>query len=172
MNYLKGKTTYLAGSIHHNDEDSGIGWREMITPKLEQFGINVQDPCKTTLNGIGEIGDDKQELKNLIKQKKFLEVKNRFFPILKADLRCVDISHFIIINYRPKIRHVGTIHELVMANIEKKPILLYYPENELEDFNPWIACLVKSNHIFEKWEDMFSYLKEVDIGNFDTSLWY
>jgi hypothetical protein len=59
-----------------------------------------------------------------------------------------------------------------MANIEKKPILLYYPENELEDFNPWIACLIKSNHIFNDWDKMFNYLTAVDRGNFDTSLWY
>jgi hypothetical protein len=172
MNYLKDKTVYLAGSIHHNDEDSGVGWRELITPKLESMTINVLDPCKKTINGVGEIGDDKQELKKLIKEKKFLEVKNKFFPILKADLRCVDLSHFIIINYRPKIRHVGTIHELVMANIEKKPILLYYPPNELEDFNPWLACLVKAEHIFDDWDNMFSYLRIVNAGKFDTSLWY
>lgn len=172
MNYLKGKTVYLAGSIHHNDEDSGVGWREEVTPKLKDFGVNVLDPCKTTINGFGEVGADKQMLKNLIMKKDFTKVKEVFFPILKADLRCVDVSHFIILNYRPKIRHIGTIHELVMANIEKKPILLYYPENELEDFNPWIACLIKSNHIFNNWNNMFTYLKEVDNGNFDTSLWY
>jgi hypothetical protein len=172
MNYLKGKTTYLAGSIHHNDEDSGVGWREMITPELEKFGLIVQDPCKKLINNVGEVGDDKLLLKKLIADENFDEVKRIFFPILKADLRCVDISHFIIVNYRPKIRHIGTIHELVMANIEKKPILVYYPKNELSDFNPWLACLVKSKHIFNDWSKMIAYLKEVDQGNFDTSLWY
>ena len=172
MDYLKGKTVYLAGSIHHNDEDSGVGWRENITPNLEKFGLVVLDPCKKTIGDVGEVGDDKQMLKTLIKEKKFSEVKQMFFPILKSDLRCVDLSHFIIVNYRPKIRHVGTIHELVMANIEKKPILLYYPENELEDFNPWLACLVKSNHIFDNWDRMMEYLEEVNNGKFDTSLWY
>jgi hypothetical protein len=167
MNYLRGKTTYLAGSIHHNDEDSGIGWRETITPHLENFGVIVQDPCKQTIGGHGEIDKDKLLLKKLIKEGNFEEVKKIFFPILKADLRCVDVSHFIIVNYRPTIRHVGTIHELVMGNIEKKPILLYYPENELEDFNPWLACLVKSTHIFNKWDKMLNYLTEVDKGNFD-----
>lgn len=172
MNYLNGKTVYLAGSIHHNDEDSGIGWREEITPKLVNYGLNVLDPCKQTINNLGEVGDDKKLLKSLILQKNFSEVKRIFFPILKSDLRCVDLSHFIIVNYRPKIRHVGTIHELVMSNIEKKPILLYYPENELEDFNPWMACLVKTNHIFTDWNCMFDYLEKVNSGNFDTSLWY
>jgi hypothetical protein len=172
MQYLKNKTVYLAGSIHHNDEDSGVTWREQLTPKLECFDLNVIDPCKKTLNGVGEIGNDKSLLKALIKNKDFKTVKELFFPILKSDLRCVDLSHFIIVNYRPSIRHVGTIHEIVMANIEKKPILLFYPEHELMDFNPWLACLVKEQHIFNNWDDMLCYLNEVDKGNFDTSLWY
>lgn len=170
--YLRNKTVYLAGSIHHNDEDSGITWRENITPKLEEFGINVIDPCKKTINGKGEVGDDKEYLKNLIKEGNFGKVREVFFPILKADLRCVDISHFIIVNYRPSVRHVGTIHEIVMANIEKKPILLHFPKNEIEDFNPWISCIIKEKHIFTDWNKLFEYLDEVNEGNFDTSLWY
>lgn len=169
-NYLNNKTVYLAGSIHHNDEDSGVTWREELTPRLEKFGLNVIDPCKKTLDGVGEIGDDKKILKSMISKKEFGQVRNTFFPILKSDLRCVDISHFIIVNYRPSIRHVGTIHEIVMANIEKKPILLYYPDSELIEFNPWMACLVKEQHIFDDWEKMLNYLSDVDDGMFDTSL--
>jgi hypothetical protein len=173
MGYLKDKAVYLAGSIHHNEEDSGVTWRENLTPTLQnEFGLVVHDPCKMTINNVGEVGDDKKMLKELIKQGDFNKVREVFFPILKSDLRRVDISHFIIVNYRPSIRHIGTIHEIVMANIEKKPILLYYPTNEIQEFNPWIACLVKSQHIFNDWDKMISYLKKVDAGEFDTSLWY
>jgi hypothetical protein len=171
MTYLNKKTVYLAGSIHHNN-DCGVSWREEITPKLKQFGLEVIDPCKQTLNGLGEVGQDKEFFKNMILEKDFKKVKDAFFPILKKDLRCVDISHFIIVNYTPSIRHIGTIHELVLANIEKKPILLYYPPEEIADFNPWMACLVKEQHIFDNWDTMLEYIKQVDLGNFDTSLWY
>ncbi|MFW6130332.1 MAG: hypothetical protein ACOC56_04035 [Atribacterota bacterium] len=171
-NYLNGKTVYLAGSIHHNNVDSGVDWREKLTPQLENFGLNVIDPCKKTINEFSEIGQDKEHLKQLIKDGNFAQVREIFFPILKSDLRCVDISHFIIVNYIPKIRHVGTIHEIVMANFEKKPILLYYPKEQLEEFNPWIACLIKEKHFFNDWNKMLEYLTNVDNGNFDTSLWY
>jgi len=172
MNYLKNKTVYLAGSIHHNDEDSGVTWRENITPKLQNFGLNVIDPCKKTINGVGEINEDKEHLKKLILDGNFAEVKRIFFPILKSDLRCVDLSHFIIVNYRPTIRHIGTVHELCLANFERKVVLLYYPKEELADFNPWMACLVKEKHIFDDWDKMLGYLSEVNDGHFDTSLWY
>jgi hypothetical protein len=170
MNYLNGKTTYLAGSIHHVEDC--VTWRDSITEKLKVFNLNVIDPCKQTINGFGEVDDDKKYLKQLIKEGNFRLVKEAFFPILKKDLRCVDTSHFIIVYYDPKVRHVGTIHELVIANIQKKPILLYYPKEHQEDFNPWIACLVKEQHIFNDWDKLIDYLNEVNSGNFDTSLWY
>lgn len=171
MGYLHGKTVYLSGSIH-DSETSGITWRNNVTPTLLKFGLTVLDPCKTTLNAFSEINEDKETIKSLIKQEKFYKVKEKFFPILKKDLRCVDLAHFIIFMYQPSLKHVGTIHEIVMANIEKKPILMYYPKDELDYFNPWIACLIKPNHFFSNWEDMFNYLKDIDNNIFDTSLWY
>jgi hypothetical protein len=172
LKYLSGKNVYLCGSIH-DCENAGMDWRDKITPVLkDKFNLIVSDPCKKTINGVGEVGDDKKLLKQLIKDKKFLEVKKIFFPIMKSDLRCVDLAHFIICNYRPKLKHVGTIHELVMANIEKKPILLYYPEEEIDDFNPWIVGLIKEHNFFTNWNDMINYLVEVDKGNFDSSFWY
>jgi len=169
MGYLKDKSVYLSGSMY-DVEDSGAGWRGNITPALENFGLTVLDPCKKTINS--EIGEDKELFKKLIMEENFLELKERFFPILKLDLRCVDLAHFIILMYRPSLKTIGTIHEIVMANIEKKPILMYYPKEELDQFNPWIACLIKPNHFFSNWDDMFEYLKQVDNGIFDTSLWY
>lgn len=171
MNYLRNKTVYLAGSIHHTSDYSG--WRDMMTPKLERFGLNVINPCKQTINGFGEVGEDKKTLKELIKSKDFKKVKEVFFPIMKKDLRCVDLSNFIIFCYIPSIRHVGSWHEVITAHqMQRKPVLLYYPAQEIEEFNPWAACLVKENHIFDDWDKMMLYLEEVDSGKFDTSLWY
>lgn len=170
MNFLKGKTTYLAGPIHHIDDCNS--WRDKLTPHLEEMGVIVQNPCKKTIDNHSCINEDKEKLKELILKENFLEVKKVFFPILKADLRCVDVSHFIIFMYSPKTRQVGSTHELIMANLQKKPILLYYPREEIADFNPWIACLVKAQHIFSSWDLMIDYLKQVNNGNFDSSLWY
>jgi len=45
MNFLKDKTVYLCGSISLNS-NSGVEWREEITPKLLEYGLNVLDPCE------------------------------------------------------------------------------------------------------------------------------
>jgi hypothetical protein len=170
MGFLSGKTTYLAGPIHHIDDCNS--WRDCLTPKLEEMGIIVQNPCKKTIDNTSCINEDKDKLKELILKEDFLEVKKVFFPILKADLRCVDVSHFIIFMYSPRTRQFGSTHELITANLQKKPILMFYPKEELSDFNPWAACLVKAQHIYSSWDKKIDYLKEVNKGNFDSSLWY
>ena len=45
MNRLCGTRTYLAGAMDRV-KDGGIGWRNDITPFLEDMGVVVLDPCK------------------------------------------------------------------------------------------------------------------------------
>jgi hypothetical protein len=67
MNYLNGKMVYLCGAMFGYD-DSGIGWRDMLTPNLREMGIEVVDPTKTTANGVGEVEDDKKKFRDLREQ--------------------------------------------------------------------------------------------------------
>lgn len=169
--YLRGKTVYLCGPITAVKDD-GIGWRKMVKPRLEEFGINVLDPCrKTTDNSFNEVGSDKVKFKEMVLKESWGEVKNKFWPIVRYDLRCVDHCDFIVFKYDPDVPMVGSIHELVVATFEKKTILLKYERSQLNSFNPWIATFVKEHHFFAEWEDMYTYLKKVDEGIFDTSLW-
>jgi hypothetical protein len=170
-NYLKGKSVYLCGSIHASHDD-GIGWRDVITPKLQKMGIQVLNPCKKTTSGIqDEIGEDKKFFKKMVMEEKWVEIKEKFWPIIRNDLRMVDKSDFIIFNYDTAVRTVGCIHELVIATFEKKVILLKFDKTQLSDFNPWITTFIKSHHFFAEWDEMFSHLNKVNSGDFDTSLW-
>jgi nucleoside 2-deoxyribosyltransferase len=170
-NYLKNKTVYLAGPIHAVADD-GIGWRKYISPILKKrFKIKVDDPTKKTINGKGEVKEDKKDLINLIKQKKFSQVKENFWWIVRKDLRSVDKADFLIVVYDPTVHSVGTIHEVIEAHRQRKPVLIWYDESKVEKFNPWILTFTKENMIFTEWEDLFAYLQEVDNGKFDTSYW-
>ena len=170
MNYLKNKNVYLAGPIHACKDD-GIGWRNMITPFLEKFELDVVDPCKMTINGVGEVKDDKKKIIDLIKAGKFLEAKEQFYPIVRKDLRCVDRSDFIICVYDPTLHMCGTLHELVIAHQQRKPIFLYFDKKNIEKVNPWILTFVKASWIFTDWQEMLDQLKEIDAGHFDSSYW-
>jgi hypothetical protein len=173
MNYLKGKKVYLSGPMHLAIDDGAI-WRDSITPKLKDMGMEILDPCRKPINAnpdLNEVGKNKEKFRDLITVEEWKTVKHEFWPIVRCDLRMVDHCDFIIFNYNPLTPMVGSIHELVVATFEKKVVLLKYDRNQLSDFNPWMATFIKEHHFFAEWEDMFDYLRKVDEGVFDTSLW-
>ncbi len=170
MGYLQGKTCYLTGPITAV-EDDGVGWRKSITTSLEQFGIIVDDPTKNTVNGLGEVGTDKQKFKDMLAQGKIEEVKKEFYPIIRKDLRSVDKSDFLILHYDPAVPMMGTVHELVMAHLQRKPILMHIEKDKVKDINPWILVFIKNGCLFTQWQDMIVYLHGIDSGTFNTSHW-
>jgi nucleoside 2-deoxyribosyltransferase len=170
MSYLKGKTVYLAGPIHAVADD-GIGWRDNITPKLQNFGLNVDDPCKKLVKGVGEVKEDKIRFNKLIEEEKWQEVKEQFYPVVRADLRSVDKADFLIAVYDPTIHMCGTLHELVLADSQKKPILLWFDPKHKKKLNPWIFTFVKSTWIFTNWDNVITYLQNIDNGIMDSSHW-
>lgn len=170
MGYLNGKSVYLAGPIH-DVADDGKSWRAMMSPRLKEFGISIEDPTHKSIHGIGEVGDDKALFKQLAKERKFDELKDKFWPVVRKDLRMIDKVDFMIAVYSPKVRMLGTIHELVIAQNQRKPILLYCEESELDDLNPWILTFAKKGCFFTSWDKLIDHLKEVDKGNFDYNYW-
>jgi hypothetical protein len=167
---LKNKSVYLCGPIFGVTDD-GKEWRDLVSVKLSKMGIGISNPCAKKTNGSSEIGDDKKKFKKLVMKEDWKGVKEEFWPIIRHDLRSVDLADFLIINYIPDVPMVGTVHELVVANFEKKPILLKYDKTKLDKFNPWMCVFIKNHHFFSEWDDLFKYLKEVDKGKIDTSLW-
>lgn len=170
MNYLNGKSCYLAGAMQVCP-DNGIGWRKVVITQLEQFGLTIYDPTNKVHHAASEIGENKELFKKLILQEKWQELKEAFEPVMRYDLRCVDKSDFLIMAYNGNQSTVGTIHEAVAGQAAKKPILLKYDRSQLNAFNPWISVLVKPEHLFARWEDMFDYLKVVNSGTIDKHMW-
>ena len=170
MNFLKGKNVYLCGPIF-SIADDGIGWRDHVSVNLAKMNIEISNPCIKKTDGSSEIGDDKKKFRQLIMQEDWEGIKREFWPIVRYDLKSVDRADFLIVNYEPDIPMTGTIHELVVANFEKKPILLKYDKSKLDKFNPWMCVFIKNHHFFSEWDNMFKYLEEVDKGKMDTSLW-
>jgi nucleoside 2-deoxyribosyltransferase len=171
MNYLQNKNVYLCGAMYAF-ANCGADWRDQITPKLLSYGIHVEDPVKKTAFEVSEVDEDKKRFRELIMKEDFVGLKEAFWPVVRKDLRCVDKADFIIFCYdNPSAPTVGTIHELVAAQSQKKPILMKYDNTKLEAFNPWIATFIKPNHFFPEWSLLFEHLDKVNAGQFDTSLW-
>jgi len=164
MNYLRNKSVYLCGPMFACADD-GAGWRDFITPKLLSYGLNVENPVKKTLpNGMGEVEDDKKKFVDLVKERKFAELRAIFEPIGRKDLRCVDKADFLIMTYTSHVHMFGTLHEVCEASKQRKPILVMVDDACVVDgtLNPWLTIVTKPSCWFFNWEDMFTHLDQVD----------
>jgi hypothetical protein len=164
MGYLSGKTTYLAGPMFACIDD-GAGWRDEITGRLEGLGVKVENPVKKTLqNGQTEVDEDKRAFKRLVKERKFNDLRQMFHPIGHADLRCVDKADFLVAVYSAKLPMFGTVHELVKASEQKKPILVKIDEDDVNSgtINPWLTVITKPDCWFLTWDSLFAHLTAVD----------
>src|SRR5210317_2467974 len=97
MNRLKKQRVYLVGAMDRV-ADRGIGWREDITPYLENLGVTVYNPLKKPID-IGK-EDDESFLKKIEYRtaKDYDKLSEMMKMIRNVDLRLVDISDFIIVN--------------------------------------------------------------------------
>lgn len=171
MRYLSGQRVYLCGAMGAL-ADCGMSWRLELKPVLkEKFGLTVYDPTHKEVVNASEISENKEFFRSLIMAEKWQELKDVFAPVVHWDLRAVDKSDFLIVNYDPTVSSVGTIDELRIAKDAHKPTLLKYDKSQLKDFNPWISCLVRPEHLFSSWDDMIAYLQLVDQGQGDPKFW-
>ena len=170
MGYLKNKCVYLAGNIHTTDKkDFGMGWRDIITPLLTAMEIDVINPCK---EGFGDSKEDMTYFRSLIKERNFKQLKKDFYRVIRKDLKAVDKSDFLICQHHPKMPTIGTVHEIVNATNQKKPVLILCDEQHIDDLNPWLLTLIKPQWLFTTWDDMFAYLRKIDNGDIETSHWW
>lgn len=169
-NYLRGKTVYLCGAMAAVADD-GKQWREYVTGLLKELGVQVLDPTRKKSRCASEIDENKELFRKLILEENFEKLAEVFAPVARWDLRSVDKADFLVVNYDPSIHTVGTVDEIVIANLERKPILVKYDPAQLSMFNPWLTVRIKPKYLFPSWEKLFEHLAIVNRGEFDRDLW-
>lgn len=156
MAFLAGKKCYLGGPIENCV--AKINWRVPVLDALRaKFDIDVFDP----------FSDPKQQWVETLKQAKIDHDYETIHRITKAfvrkDLQIVQKVE-IHIAYVPKgVPTTGTVHEIVVANHCKNPILLVCPEGKVE-VPLWYWGFVPHKHMFGSWEELYTFLATVDEG--------
>ncbi len=179
-NRRKGKlnnlVAYLCGPID-DAEDDGVGWRRTITEELNAcFGVKVLDPTdkpfkKDDGESYEEIGAEKVNTMTLKKEGRFEELADKMRKIVRADLRMVDLSDFVITYIPRNVILCGTIHEIVTATESKKPTLIV-AEGGRQYAPNWLWGMLptqphkegQSGWIFDSFKDLTDYLYEVHEG--------
>ena len=160
MNRLNGMRTYLCGAMDRVP-DGGIGWRDTITPSLKEKGIVVLNPCNKPVDVGVEDGKTRLVIDKYKNDGEFKKIREKYAVIRTLDLRCVDISDFIIASIDVDVHACGTYEEITLANSQKKPVLVLCQQGK--EYAPnWLFFMLPHQHIFGSMEDLISYLNHVD----------
>ena len=132
--YLSGPMDFVAS----REEEKNHGWRNRVGEFLKAMGVTVFDPWfKPEVRGLHEYGREGETTAQQRNNWTFAPgpegAKARsalaefFWPAMHIDLRMVDTSDFVVAYCPTNVYSVGTPHELVMARLERKPVLLISP---------------------------------------------
>lgn len=159
-NNLQGMRTYLVGAMDRVP-DGGIQWRERITPLLESMNVNVINPCNKPIYSVTEDEQTRTRIDFLKQSEDYETIRSEYGNIRNADLRCVDISDFIVCHIDISIHACGTYEEIVTANRQKKPVLIWCEQGKRLAPN-WLFFMLPHEHIFNTMDELIGYLKAID----------
>ena len=160
LNRLRGMRTYLAGAMDRVP-DGGVGWRKKITPLLEGKGITVLDPCNKPVQVGIEDSLTREKIMRLKESGEYNKIREKYGVIRTLDLRCIDVSDFVIASIDINVHACGTYEEIVVANSQKKPVLIWCQQGKAAAPN-WLFFMLPHQHIFGSLESLIEYLEEVN----------
>jgi len=160
INNLKGMKTYLVGAMDRV-HDGGVTWRQELTPKLKNFGIKVIDPCNKPIVSVKEDQETRWWIDYYKETQQYHKIRDKFSSIRSADLRCVDISDFIIAQIDLDVHVCGTYEEIVTANRQKKPVLVWCKQGKQHAPN-WLFFMLPHEHIFSSPHEILNYLENIN----------
>jgi nucleoside 2-deoxyribosyltransferase len=169
---LENQRVYLAGAMDRV-ADRGNGWRDNITPFLENLGVIVFNPIKKP-TVVGQEDEVTHKLKIKLKQEKSYDELSSIMKIIRSvDLRLVDISDFLIVNLDLDIHPCGTYEEIFWANRQKKPIIVHMVQGK-QNAPDWLFGTIPHQMIFSSWEDVKNYLLQIhaDLEIKTYNRWY
>jgi hypothetical protein len=146
-NLLNSTNCYLSGPMDFVGSriiEKYLGWRSIMHPILKSLNINTLDPWnKPKALGLGEnygnegVFHTKKEYEDGFWKRRDLREKfgEEFWKIYHIDLRMVDYANFLISFCPTNIYSVGTVHEIVMARGQHKPVMFVSPPVSYDMFD-------------------------------------
>lgn len=172
MGYLSHTKCYLVGPIEH-DKTFGKDWREVVSSKLNEFGVHVYNPldrpewmahlepymppAKTREEVLTQIRAHNEESYKYIKTQKFIR---------HVCMRFVNSCDFVFC-YLPNAKTFGSTEELVVAVNAKKPIIFVFPDDVP---SLWVYDMATTKEIFTNIKNALVLLNEINDGNVTLDL--
>lgn len=184
---LWGARVYLSGPmdfVASREEEMKFGWRNRVAQFLRQMGVEVFDPWfKPDVVGFHEYGKESSDSLNKIKRKWTFspghkgykaraECAQEFWKTLHIDLRMVDTSDFTIAYCPTNIYSVGTVHEIVMARLQHKPVLFVSPPVQISALDKLRKHLKNNKSGLDLLKELEDEVPVKHNPNGIPSLWY
>jgi nucleoside 2-deoxyribosyltransferase len=80
--------------------------------------------------------------------------------IMNIDLRLVDKSDIVIVNISSDVRTTGTIHEVVQARMQHKPVYLIDTQG-MQHVSGWMLALVGRNRVYTSIEEVVENIRRI-----------
>jgi nucleoside 2-deoxyribosyltransferase len=154
---------YLCGPMDFA-KDLGVKWRDDATEKLLGLGMlsrNILNPCSKPLSHLGAPLSEEQKLANDLREKGDWDgLEQLARRIIHVDLRMVDKADFLIVNLSDCERTTGTIHEIVIASLQQKPI--YIIDNKGKSHvSMWLLGLVGHNRVYNTLDEVIEEIRKI-----------
>lgn len=162
---------YLSGPIDAA-ADGGREWRDIWTDRLVEIGFDkkqILNPCKKPLTGASFNLDNEAEIMQKHREaKEWGKLCKVVGEIAHIDLRLVDKSDLIVVHFpldkdKHRIPTYGTMHEIVVARSQKKPVFVVW-EGGKETCSAWLMWLVGHRNVFSSVEELITRLKNISKG--------
>ena len=162
-NILNKTRCYMMGAMEYSD---GRLWREKIIKDLENRGIVFFNPYeKPFINNTSEDEPSRQEMLHWREKGQFDLLAEKMKKIRSDDLRCIDLSDWLIAVVKPQIASWGTGEEIPWAVREKKPVFLVIDDPKGVKACPlWFFGVIPYKYIYNSVEEMLVTIKAIDDG--------
>jgi hypothetical protein len=183
---LHGARVYLSGPmdfVANRADEQKNGWRARIGNVLRDLGCVVFDPWNKPgvqgLHGFGKEGVDTDKDREKWTFKNSREgaetramLTGHYWETLHIDLRMVDTADFLVAYCPTNIYSVGTVHEIALARLERKPVLFVSPPIEFPTYDELKDHLANDRRGTKLLEKLASELPIKPNPKGIPSLWY
>jgi hypothetical protein len=160
MNRLRGMRVYLSGPMDRCP-NGGKLWRNRVTPLLKTLGLTVFDPCNKPIS-VGKESIENRKVRQRMKEDgDFNLFSTMMREISNVDLRMVDICDFAILYLDLDVFACGSIHEAMLANMQKKPVLVMMKQGKV-NVPDWLFGRLDHEEFFSSWDELLAYLSVLD----------
>jgi nucleoside 2-deoxyribosyltransferase len=117
---------------------------------------------------MGDVGIEQERINEYKKNKNWEALSSLMQKIVRSDLRQVDLSDFLIVRIDSSIHTCGTYHELILADLQKKPVLAIIKGGK-QKCPSWLFGIIDYNFMFDSIDECIEFLYNVNEGKVELN---